>query len=170
VATRAPADRAAPPSAPAGEPTLADTAIPASATATPLDGTQEVLPPPLSTPLPTTTVVEGPVETISGRVITVFGIDIEVAAENPLLSVLQIGDVVRVEGEASERGSTMVIIAAKIVLVDAEIFVNDAGLVWRDDGGCFNPPPPWASAAAWRARCARQESPGGKPRSGGSSR
>jgi hypothetical protein len=51
-------------------------------------------------------------------------------------------------------------------LVDVDVAVGASGQVWRDDGGCLNPPPDWAVARGWRRRCAAQEDGGGGSRGG----
>ncbi|NWF70231.1 MAG: hypothetical protein HXY40_14185 [Chloroflexi bacterium] len=105
-----------------------------------------------------TIVIEGPVQAININIITIYDIDIEVEADDPLLLVIQVGDIVRVEGTFSTDGDfdltgTVVIMAITIVIVDVDVVIVDDGTVWRDDGSCANPPPPWAPANGWRRRC-----------------
>jgi hypothetical protein len=98
-------------------------------------------------------VIEGPVEAININIITIYGIDIEVDEDDPILTVVQIGDVIRVEGELDDiEEDTLVIIAITIIIVDVDIYISDDGDAWRDDD-CSNPPPPWAPAHGWRDRC-----------------
>lgn len=97
-------------------------------------------------------VIEGPVQSINANIITIFDIDIEIDASDPLLTVIQIGDEIRVEGDWV-GGPNVTVIAINIVIIDVDIYVNDTGDVWRDAGNCGNPPPPWAPAHGWRARC-----------------
>ncbi len=115
--------------------------------------------------LPVVIVIEGPVEVIVGNVIVIFGIEVELDPDDPMLVVLREGDVVRIEGGIADDADTIVIIAAVVVIIDVDIYVNEGdfgGLqVWRDDGECRNPPPPWAPAHGWRAKCERGEHPGG---------
>jgi hypothetical protein len=94
------------------------------------------------------TVIEGPVDGINGNIITIFGIDFELDPDDPRLTVLQIGDILRIEG--IDDGTILIIIL--IDFTDVEVFVQD-GVIWRDVGDCSNPPPPWAPAHGWRARC-----------------
>jgi hypothetical protein len=99
-------------------------------------------------------VIEGPVETININIITIFGITIEVDPEDSILTVIQVGDVIRVEGDTVNRGNTIVIIAVTVIVIDVDIFINeDNGQVWRDDGDCSHGPPPWAPANGWRRKC-----------------
>lgn len=37
---------------------------------------------------------------------------------------------------------------------------NNGNVMWQDNGRCDNPPPPWAPARGWRARCEGQSPPG----------
>jgi hypothetical protein len=109
-------------------------------------------------------VIEGPVEAININIITIYGVDIVLSPDDPLLTVIQIGDVIRIEGAMGDGdGVTIIIIAITIIFIDVDVFVLD-GAVWRDDGSCQNGPPPWAPANGWRRRC---ES-GGRGGSGGS--
>ncbi|MCD4684444.1 MAG: DUF5667 domain-containing protein [Anaerolineae bacterium] len=101
-----------------------------------------------------TIMIEGSVQAIHNNIITIHDIEIEIAPDDPLLTVIQVGDVLQIEGEGTQRDEKLVIIAINIVLVDVEVFVSDDGQVWRDEGNCSNPPPAWAPAHGWRQRCA----------------
>ena len=103
-------------------------------------------------------VIEGPVTSIEGTTIVIFGFNIVLAEDDPLLLVIQIGDVLRIEGDWDD--DSPIIIAIIIIFVDIDVFVFD-GQVWRDQGNCNNAPPPWAPANGWRRRCET-------PRGGGS--
>ncbi len=111
-------------------------------------------------------VIEGPVQQININIITIYGINIELDPDDPLLTVIQIGDYIRVEGDYGQSGNTIIIIAVTIIIVDVDVVVDQgSGAVWRDPGDCGNPPPPWAPAHGWRRRC---ESGGGDNGSSGS--
>ncbi len=106
--------------------------------------------------LPVIIVIEGPVQAINVNIITIYNINIEVSVDDPILTIIKIGDIVRVEGEivGDDDDSTIVIIAVTIIIINVEVFINDdSGEVWRDDEGCGNGPPPWAPAHGWRRRC-----------------
>jgi hypothetical protein len=134
------------------------TAITATATPT-ITGT-----PPTATPttiggLPITIVIEGPVQSININVITIYNIDIELAENDPNLTIIQIGDIVRIEGDTREDDDdndgniTIIVVAVTVVIVNVDINIV-TGDVWRDEGSdCANPPPPWAPANGWRRRC-----------------
>jgi hypothetical protein len=112
--------------------------------------------------LPVVIIFEGPVEEININIIVVYNIEIEIDADDPILTVIQVGDIVHIEGGVVEEGDTIVIIAITIIIIDVDIFI-DGDDVWRDDGNCKNPPPPWAPAHGWRRRC---ETGGGNESSG----
>jgi hypothetical protein len=94
------------------------------------------------------TIIEGPVDAIDGNQITIYNFDITLNAEDPRLGIIQLGDIMRVEGLAS--GAVVVVLAFDFTNV--EVFVLD-DIVWRDTGDCSNPPPSWAMAEGWRIRC-----------------
>ncbi|MCC6611940.1 MAG: hypothetical protein IT320_00600 [Anaerolineae bacterium] len=125
------------------------------------------LPPPatvIPTALPAVIIVEGPVQSIDENIITIFNVDITLDANDPVLSVLQVGDVVRAEGEAVAGANTLMVMAASVAIIDLEVFIDPDGAIWRDPGDCSNPPPAAAPAPDWRARC---ESTGGSGSSSG---
>lgn len=97
-------------------------------------------------------VIEGAVETISPDTITIYGIEIAKDSENPMFDVLQLGDVLRIEGEIMDEDGISIIIIVNVVYINVEVFVN-GDMVWRDSGTCQNPPPAWAEAHGWRNRC-----------------
>jgi hypothetical protein len=106
--------------------------------------------------LPITIVIEGPVESININIIVIYGIQIELDDDDPLLTVIQIGDILRIEGDVDDLadGNTIIIIAITVIFINIDVVVdNDSGTVWRDSGNCDNPPPPWAPANGWRRRC-----------------
>jgi hypothetical protein len=96
-------------------------------------------------------IIEGPISEINGNIIVIFDIDIAISVDDPILLVIQIGDVIRVEGSS---GGSNVIIAIVVVIINVDIYVGDnPDQVYRDDGQCGNPPPPWAPAHGWRRKC-----------------
>jgi hypothetical protein len=107
--------------------------------------------------LPITIIIEGPVQEINVNIITIYDIDIIVGDDDPILGIIQIGDILHVEGDTDDINGTIIIIAINITIINVDINV-DTGEFWRDDGNCSNPPPPWAPAHGWRRRC---QNPGG---------
>jgi hypothetical protein len=114
-------------------PTITPTITLPSPTPTPIQAT-EIVPAthtPTATDIPiipsvpptqeTTIIVEGPVSAINGSVLTVYDLDVEVAPGHPILSLLEVGDFVRVEG-AYESGGT---VSASIVGNLDEVTVVD---------------------------------------------
>ncbi|MBK9125685.1 MAG: hypothetical protein IPM16_21525 [Chloroflexi bacterium] len=96
-------------------------------------------------------IIEGPIEAIDGNIIIIFGISIELDPDDPMLTVIRIGDIVRIDGTSGDGG---IIIAVIIIVVDVDIYIGDfPDDVYRDDGECGNPPPPWAPAHGWRRKC-----------------
>lgn len=121
-------------------------------TATPT-GTLTTTPAPTATGgLPITIVIEGPVQQINVNIITIYNINIQLAPDDPNLTIIQVGDIVHVEGDTSDTNGTIIIIAVTVVIVNVDINI-DTGEVWRDDDDCSNPPPPWAPAHGWRRKC-----------------
>lgn len=130
-----------------------ETASPAITLTASTSPTETVAPTLFPTSLPVNLIIEGPVQAINGSIVVIYGYEIQLSPDHPLLRVIQIGDVVRIEGNFG--GDTVVAIHIEVVNID--IAVNEAGEVWRDTGGCNNSPPPWAVASGWRARCTGQQ-------------
>jgi|GEM_PF-4627270 len=105
-------------------------------------------------------VIEGPVTNIEANIITIFSFEIILEPTDPNLTIIQIGDIIRVEGEVASSNVTIVIVAVTIIFVDIDVFISDDGEIWRDSENCSNPPPAWAPANGWRARCEGGSSPG----------
>lgn len=145
-----------------GTPSDTPTSTPPTSTPpTPVTST----PPPAPSDTPTSTAeraaritLEGVVEAIDDRRLTISGLEVELVEDDPLLDVLRVNDRVRIEGKLV-RGARMFNIRVEtFVLANddaAENLVETGpdGDLWRDPGGCDNPPPPWAKAYGWRARC-----------------
>jgi hypothetical protein len=108
--------------------TLTQTSIPATLTSVPLVATdsqpatvpQTMSPTMPQTPLPTSAsasppdtaiVVEGPVRAIEGNRITVYDLTFQTAADDPMLNIIKVGDVVRLKGS---RDKTGLIVAVQI--------------------------------------------------------
>ncbi len=142
---------------PTATPSATPTAAPTNTATSAASSTWTLTAMPTLTETPTaegvTGVIEGPVDAINGNTITIYGMDITIEPDDPLLAVIQVGDAIRVEGDFTAGGA---IGAANVTVVETEpdVFVNDEGEQWRDDGTCDNPPPDWAPAHGWRQRCA----------------
>jgi hypothetical protein len=122
----------------------------ATHTATPTQ-TATGTPVPTGTAITASVIIEGPIEAISANVLTIYGFEVIVNADDALLAELQPGDTVRVEATRDETG---VLVAVTITaLADTLAISPDGESVWRDTGNCDNPPPPWAPAVGWRRRC-----------------
>jgi hypothetical protein len=114
---------------------------------------------------PTLITIEGEVTAINANTITIYDMDIVLEPSDPILSVIQIGDNLRVEGEY-QAGDTLILVAIQIIFIDIDVTVS-GGEIWRDSGNCNNPPPPWATANGWRRRC---EGSGGRSNGNGNGR
>ncbi|GAB4521899.1 MAG: hypothetical protein OHK0046_33770 [Anaerolineae bacterium] len=110
--------------------------------------------------------IEGPVNSIEGSIITIFDLPVLLEPDDPLLTVLQVGDVIRVTGDVRDE----IVQVVDLVFLNVTVVV-DNGQIWRGDD-CANPPPDWAQpqAADWMARCAPPPAPpANNPPSGGGS-
>lgn len=132
---------------PTPTPTLTPTPTPTGT----LEATAEATPDP-DDDTDITIVIEGPVQSININIITIYDIDIQLGDDNPVLGIIQIGDILRVEGDTQDLDGTIIIIAINIIIINVDINI-DTGEFWRDTGTCANPPPPWAPAHGWRRRC-----------------
>jgi len=78
-------------------------------------------------------VIEGPVQAINVSSITIFDIDIQVDPADTILTQIRIGDTVRVEGESTFTGNTIVIVAVNITIVQTTVVIiqnNVPGVVY----------------------------------------
>jgi hypothetical protein len=99
-------------------------------------------------------IIEGPVTNININIITIYNFTIVVGPNDPVLTTIRIGDIIRVEGNIDDDGGQIVIIAITIINITIiNLPPNQGGGEWTDDGGCENGPPPWAPAHGWRRRC-----------------
>ena len=108
---------------------------------------------------PVIIVIEGPVQAININIITIYNINIQLDPNDPNLKIIQIGDIVHIEG--SPQGSTVTgnitIIAITVVIINVDVNVS-TGQVWHDkDNSCTNPPPSWAPAHGWHKRCDKKD-------------
>jgi hypothetical protein len=83
----------------------------------------------------------------------IYDIEIVINPADPILTIVQVGDFVRIGGNLSVDGSEILVIAVTVTVVNVEVNVSPQGDVWRDSGDCSSPPPTWAPALGWRARC-----------------
>jgi hypothetical protein len=109
---------------------------------------------------PVSIVVEGPIQVIDVNIVVIYDIEIEIDANDPILGIVHVGDIVRIDGSIVGSGSGVVVVAVSVVVVDVDVNVSPDGEVWRDTGDCSNPPPDWAPAHGWRARCEGAPRPG----------
>jgi len=112
-------------------------------------------PTPTATSSGTTIIIEGPVQVININIITIYDINIQVDAHDPILTNIHVGDFVRVEGNTINTSTVLIVQAVTVFIVNVDVVIsNNNVVVWQDDGkNCGNPPPPWAPANGWRRRC-----------------
>lgn len=110
-----------------------------------------------ATPQESVLVIQGPVSAVLGNVITIYDFEIVLEPDDPYLTVIKIGDVIRIEGD--DDGGIIQVINLTFVNVGVVVQGNQA---WRDDD-CSVGPPPWANANAnaWRSRCGPAPAGGG---------
>jgi len=120
------------------------------------EATLEVTPESTAQPgAPVIIVIEGPVQAINVNIITIYNINIQLNPNDPNLHIIQVGDIVHIEGtpQGSVVTGNITIIAITIVIINVDVNPT-TGEVWRDDNKtCGNSPPPWAPAHGWRRRC-----------------
>lgn len=89
----------------------------------------EETPDPESTPEPTGTtniininnpiiVIEGPVQEINVNIITIFNFHIQIDPSDPILTTIQIGDNLRIEGDMQVNNGVIIIIAITVVRIE----------------------------------------------------
>ncbi|MEQ8676942.1 MAG: SH3 domain-containing protein [Aggregatilineales bacterium] len=130
-----------------------------------------------TTPMPITLIIEGAVQEVIGNILIIYDFEIEVDPDDPILRIIQPGDVLRINGTMEiivanrDVESSIIHITPIIIMpIGDTIQINaDTGEVWRDDYSCNNPPPAWALANSWRSRCevAPAINPGGGGRGSG---
>lgn len=82
---------------------------------------------PSATTTPETVIaLEGPIENIQGNTVTIYGIDIAVAEGNPIMNIIEVGDVVRVEGSFDEQTGLVATVIEN--LLDGETDTATVGL------------------------------------------
>lgn len=137
-----------------------------SATAVPSD-TPSATATPSATPTPELVriTIEGVIQIIEADSIIVHDVRIELSPEQ--LSGLRVGDTIRVEGETDLKAQIIVIHAISVVRVELPTPASQGSSSGSTPGSsdseqfdCNNPPPPWAPAQGWRARCEGGAAPG----------
>jgi hypothetical protein len=69
--------------------------------------------------------LDGPVEAINGNILIVNGISIQLAPDDPLLSTIQPGSFVSVQGNFQTNGSVIVLVVVNIVVVNTTSVQSD---------------------------------------------
>lgn len=103
-----------------------------------VEATAEVTPEPTDDNDDDIIIIEGPVESIGINVITIFGIQIEVDPDDPILTQIEIGEIIRVEGIGDFDDGTLIIVSVNITVVNIVIITGGS----TDGSGTGGNPPP----------------------------
>jgi hypothetical protein len=84
------------------------------------EATEAPQPEATSTPIPPENVIiiEGPVENINVNIISIYNISITVAPDNPVLNLVRIGDIIRVEGVSGVDGTINAVVINTVITSD----------------------------------------------------
>jgi hypothetical protein len=83
-------------------------------------------------------VIEGNIERIEGNIITIYGIPITIDSDDSILTVIQVGDTIRIEGDYVDN---VLVVIQIVILTDRIAIEPTTGATWVDSGTCANPPP-----------------------------
>lgn len=79
-------------------------------------------------------VIEGPVQEININTIVIFNIEIQVDPSDEILTQIQIGDIIRIEGVTSFDSDVIVIVAVNITIIEVNIIIIDSpGIILPPD-------------------------------------
>src|SRR5262249_4349265 len=76
--------------------------------------------------------LDGPVDTINGNTVTVNGIPVQFAPDDPILHNLQVGNFVRVQGNFSGSGNTIILVVVNVTVFNNITIINNN--CWFDPG------------------------------------
>jgi Domain of unknown function (DUF5666) len=99
------------------------------------ESTPEGTPEATTTPTPTDNpiiVIEGPVVNIVNNIITVYNFNVEVAPNHPILNIIQVGDVVHIEGAPDSTGVIVASVVSNIVTTTTVSAGSSAATVGLD--------------------------------------
>jgi hypothetical protein len=82
-------------------------------------------------PAPTVS-LDGPVDSINGNIVTVNGIPVQFATNDPILQNLQVGNFVSVQGDFSGSGNTIILIVINVTIFNNITIINNN--CWFDPG------------------------------------
>jgi hypothetical protein len=148
-------------------PTLTPTHLPAveatsAATTEPTKApTSDPTPEPIATgesgDLAPLVVIEGPVQAVNSSGLTVFDTVIRVEPGDPVLSRIQIGDTVHVEGNLTQDSDTLIIVAVNITIVNGTIV--DGTILQGASPGSPSLPPNCKISKNGHIKCSKKASP-----------
>lgn len=108
-------------------------------------------------------VIEGPIEAININIVIIYGFEIVLDDDDPILTVIRVGDVIRVEGtlrddDDDDENTIFVIVAVDITFINVIVIIID-GRIWREPDTC-EPLPGWVPTAdveIYIARCSQDD-------------
>jgi hypothetical protein len=153
-------------------PTLIPTDLPAVEATSAATAAPTKAPTPDSTPQPIATgetgdfapliVIEGPVQAVNSSGLTVFDTVIRVEPGDPVLSRIQIGDTVHVEGNLTQDSDTLIIVAVNITIVNGTIVngtIVDGTILQGASPGSPSLPPNCKISKNGHIKCSKKASP-----------
>jgi len=68
--------------------------------------------------------LDGKVEAISGNIIIINGITVQLAPGDPILAKLKVGDLLHVDGNFQNNGTTIIIIVINIIIINDGVIIR----------------------------------------------
>lgn len=108
--------------------TISPSTTPASTTEATPSSSEPTLPPDVdpNTP-PGVIVIEGPVEQINLNIITIANTQIEVNINDPIFSLIEVGDVIQIEGTPIVQNNVVIIQVINIISIQKNVVIIDTG-------------------------------------------
>ncbi|HEX2908012.1 MAG TPA: hypothetical protein VHO69_14175, partial [Phototrophicaceae bacterium] len=78
--------------------------------------------------------LDGPIQAINGNVVTVNGIPVQFAPDDPRLATLQVGNFLNVQGNFVNNGTVIVLVVVNVTVIN-NVVINNNPYCWYHDGG-----------------------------------
>jgi hypothetical protein len=78
--------------------------------------------------------LEGPVESINGNIVTINGVAVQLPANDPLLSTLQVGSFLSVQGNFQGSGSNIILVVVNVTVVNNVVIDGNPFCWYHEDG------------------------------------
>lgn len=62
-------------------------------------------------------IIEGPIESININIVIIFGIEIQIEPDDPILNEIRVGDYVRIEGTTNVENGVIIIVVVNIIII-----------------------------------------------------